>query len=200
MASTGSTQAITDEHLDDAALTLAAAFATDPMFRWMARDRRKFAGGLRHTFRAVLRAEMRSDAPLFITAGGRSAAIWHDIDKWKPSPLNSLRVVPGFIRGFGLRPDRLLRMQSVLDKAHPAEPHFHLAFIGTRPEEQGTGLGAQVMQPMIERCDREGVGAYLESSNPRNEAFYARQGFVVTGNIDVPPGAPPMTAMWRKPR
>lgn len=56
------------------------------------------------------------------------------------------------------------------------------------------------MAPMVERCDREGVAAYLENSNPANEAFYVRHGFVATGPLDLPDGAPPMTAMWRDPR
>jgi hypothetical protein len=61
-------------------------------------------------------------------------------------------------------------------------------------------LGTAVLDPMLDRCDTEGVGAYLENSNPRNEALYARLGFVTTGPISLPKGAPPFTAMWREPR
>ena len=52
---------------------------------------------------------------------------------------------------------------------------------------------------MLERCDREGVGAYLESSKERNVAFYGRHGFRVTGETRFPRG-PRLWLMWRDPR
>ena len=52
---------------------------------------------------------------------------------------------------------------------------------------------------MLERCDAEGMPAYLESSNVRNLPFHARHGFEVTGEIEVGKGAPVVTTMWRRP-
>ena len=46
------------------------------------------------------------------------------------------------------------------------------------PSRQGQGLGAMVIAPVLERCDAEGVRAYLDSTNPRNRPFYRRLGFV----------------------
>lgn len=185
----------------EAAATLAAAFATDPVFRWMARDREDLDVRLRHGFSAMLAGELRRAEPLVqMTSDGGSAAIWHAPDQWQASVLETVRVAPGFVRSFGVRIGRLLSMMNKLDDEHPAEPHYHLAFIGTDPARQGIGLGSQLLAPMIDRCDREGVPAYLENSNPSNEAFYVRHGFVVTGPMSLPPGAPPITAMWRTPR
>ena len=56
------------------------------------------------------------------------------------------------------------------------------------------------MREMLDRCDAEGMPAYLESSNVRNVPFYGRHGFEVTGEIDLGKGAPTVTAMWRNPR
>ena len=47
-----------------------------------------------------------------------------------------------------------------------------LAAIGARDE---------VLAPVLERCDAEGVPAYLESSKESNVSFYRRHGFDVTG-------------------
>ena len=68
-----------------------------------------------------------------------------------------------------------------LEKLHPSEPHYYLEFIGTDPAHQGKGMGTQLITPMVERCDTEGVPAYLESSNLRNVPFYARHGFEQVG-------------------
>jgi hypothetical protein len=51
---------------------------------------------------------------------------------------------------------------------------------------------------VLERCDRDGIGAYLESSKPRNLDFYARFGFRSTGELSLPYG-PKMWPMWREP-
>jgi GNAT superfamily N-acetyltransferase len=70
--------------------------------------------------------------------------------------------------------------------------------VATDPDHQGRGLGAQILKPVLETCDREGVPAYLESSNPRNLPFYYRQGWIQTGEIVIPEG-PTLFPMWRQP-
>ncbi len=83
---------------------------------------------------------------------------------------------------------------------HPPEPHRHLAYIGTHLDHKGKGHGSALLSSMTERCDREGVAAYLESTNPANDGWYARFGFVSRSPVPLPSGAPVLTAMWRDPR
>jgi GNAT superfamily N-acetyltransferase len=71
--------------------------------------------------------------------------------------------------------------------------------LGTDPSAQGQGLGSAVLHPVLEQCDADGVGAYLESSKERNIGFYARHGFRVTAELRMPRG-PKLWAMWREPR
>jgi len=52
----------------------------------------------------------------------------------------------------------------------------------------------------LERCDKQGMAAYLESSNPQNVPLYEHFGFQVTGVLDLPKGAPAVTTMWRPER
>jgi hypothetical protein len=56
-----------------------------------------------------------------------------------------------------------------------------------------------MMAPVLEQCDRDGLGAYLESSAERNIDFYARHGFRVTDERRLPRG-PRLWPMWREPR
>ena len=89
---------------------------------------------------------------------------------------------------------------TAIEKLHPSEEHYYLEAIGTHQDAQGTGVGSLIIRTMLDRCDEEGLPAYLESSNPRNVPFYGRHGFEITREIEVGEGAPTVTAMWRTPR
>ena len=87
-----------------------------------------------------------------------------------------------------------------LERIHPPDPpHWYLAVLGTDPSAQGRGLGSAVMRSVLERADGEGTCAYLESSKERNVDFYARHGFRLAGELQLPRG-PTMWPMWREPR
>jgi hypothetical protein len=56
------------------------------------------------------------------------------------------------------------------------------------------------MRSRLDRCDAEGLPAYLESTNPENLPYYRRFGFEVTGEISLPEDEPKLWPMWREPR
>ncbi len=89
-------------------------------------------------------------------------------------------------------------MQEMAD-CHPAEPHWYLPLIGVDPAHQGKGLGSALVKHATDICDRDGVPAYLESSNPWNIPLYERHGFEVVGRIQYG-SSPVITPMLRKPR
>ncbi len=82
----------------------------------------------------------------------------------------------------------------------PIDPHFYLQGLGTDPPRHGEGLASAVMQPVLTRCDADGLPAYLESTKERNVGFYERHGFAVTGCEQIPLGGPPLWLMWREPQ
>ena len=86
-----------------------------------------------------------------------------------------------------------------MGESHPKEPHWHLAFIGVDPTQQGKGIGAVLLRYALARIDAEGLHSYLESSNPANIPFYRRHGFEVIREIRVG-GSPLVTPMLRSPR
>ena len=54
------------------------------------------------------------------------------------------------------------------------EPHYYLAILGADPLFQRSGRGQRrARSPMLERCDTEGVPAYLETQKEENLAYYA---------------------------
>jgi GNAT superfamily N-acetyltransferase len=93
----------------------------------------------------------------------------------------------------------LLRSLALMESNHPRERHVYLPAIGVAPEWQGKGIGTALLRPMLERCDREGLPAYLEASSERNRACYERNGFVARDALQLPGGGPPLWPMWRDP-
>ena len=90
-------------------------------------------------------------------------------------------------------------MLGYLDSRHPYGSHYYLFILGVEPGWQGKGIGTSLMQPILERCNRKRIPAYLEATAPRNRDLYARNGFEVVEEIELPDGAPPLWRMWREP-
>lgn len=182
---------------------LASAFSEDPLFNWMAggTPTKPIEAKLRTVFGAFLEIDLKRDGSLVFTDDdGIGAAVWKAPTRWKMSTGEVVRAMPAILRAFGTKAPRMIGALTAIEKVHPAEEHYYLEALGTRQDMQSKGIGSAVIGHMLERCDAEGMPAYLESSNPRNVPFYARHGFVTTGEIVVGKGAPTVTAMWRDPR
>jgi GNAT superfamily N-acetyltransferase len=186
---------------DKSSEVLANAFASDPVMSWLIGQRPDIEDRLQHHYYHELGRELTKPEPLVDVVEGRQAvALWHEVDDWKTPLTGLVRAAPAAIRTFQWHVPRALRLLTMLEKAHPKAPHRHLAYIGVHRDHQGTGLGGALLTSMTAECDEQGLAAYLESSDPRNDALYARHGFVATGEIELPRGAPRIMAMWRDAR
>ena len=85
-----------------------------------------------------------------------------------------------------------------MDDYHPTDPHWYLPLIGVDPSRQGQGLGSALLAEVLTECDRQGLPAYLESSNERNIGLYERHGFKVMGKIQAS-DSPGIWPMLRQP-
>jgi GNAT superfamily N-acetyltransferase len=189
-----------DHDVRPVAHALARAFHDDPAMIWLfgehprARERR-----LRRYFAAECRRHRRTGGTVLTADGQPGAAFWEPPEHWRTTWPAALRDVPMILTTIGPRIPRALRGMGVMDRTHPRAPHWYLAVVGTDPPQQGRGVGAALIEPVLARCDAEGLGAYLESSKPENIPWYERFGFRVSGRIDLPDG-PPLWPMWRDPQ
>ena len=71
--------------------------------------------------------------------------------------------------------------------------------MGVDPLNHGRGLGSNILKKNLERIDKEGVVAYLESSNPKNINLYERHGFEIMGKVQEG-DSPPIHPMIRQPQ
>ena len=165
------------------------------MLEWLfPRPRRRKHGALR-MFRTRL-GQLIDQEQVYTTDELAGAAIWALPNRWHVTTRETLELARLVL---GPRLPILFAGLQRVDTAHPRRPpHFYLAVLGIDPPHQGRGIGSALMEPVLELCDREGVPAYLESSKQRNVDFYARHGFRVIRELQLPKG-PPMWPMWRQP-
>ena len=97
----------------------------------------------------------------------------------------------------GIDAPRLFAVDEVMAEHHPHTPCFYLQLVGVDPDWQGHGIGWRCCA-VLDRCDREGVPAYLEATSPHNRRLYERHGFHTQTTLQIP-GGPPMRGMWREP-
>lgn len=176
--------------------TLARAFEDDPVISWLYPGLRRLTGFFRN-FELALHLP---HGAVYTTEPRDGAAVWAPPNKWRTSPRDMIRVGPSMLRATGTRLVRSIRVMQVVEGRHPKEPHWYLAALGTDPSRQGKGIGGALMAPVLERCDTEGIPAYLESSKESNIPFYERHGFRVTEELPLPSGGPSVWLMWRDPR
>lgn len=188
----------TEDDISPLAGALARAFGDDPVMAWLFGEDAGRRGARLERFFGHEAKRHRRHGEVLTTADRVGAAFWAPPGGWRTSTADLLRSVPFIGVAVGPRIPRAMRGFKLIDAAHPRAPHWYLAAVGTDPPAQGRGVGASLLRPVLDRCDREGLGAYLESSKERNISYYQRFGFAVTGEIPLPDG-PTLWPMWREP-
>jgi GNAT superfamily N-acetyltransferase len=180
---------------------MARAFDDDPIANFFAAQDAKRHDRIRNMMAVGLRRLSMPHGETYTTEDLLGAAQWTPPGKWKLGTLQQLLLIPPMVRTTTLRRiPRVMGGLAAIEKKHPHKRHFYLLALGVEPEYQGRGVGTALMRPILERCDREGIPAYLESSKERNVPLYERNGFKVTEELFVPNGGSKIWLMWRDPK
>ena len=178
---------------------LAETFDDDPVMTWVFPDPRTRPDRMAGLFALMMRTHQLPHGEVWTVEGYAGAAVWCAPDEWRVPPARQVRNIPSLLRLVGPSMFTRLRGLAEAERHHPPGPHWYLAVLGTEPLRQRKGVGSSLLQPVLQRCDDQQLGAYLESSKRSNIAFYARHGFEVTEEIPLGLG-PSVWAMWREPR
>jgi len=174
---------------------MAEAFFDDPVLSWLMPDDTKRQARLRRYFGIELRHVALPRGRVWTTSDLSGAALSLPPGAWRvPTRVTLLEGT-----AFGVHVSRAARLGAAMEWRHVRGAHYYVRDVGVLPGMQGQGLGSALMRPTLDRCDREGLPAYLEASSERNAALYERLGFQITDELRIA-GSPPLRLMLRPPQ
>jgi ribosomal protein S18 acetylase RimI-like enzyme len=170
-------------------------FSTDPLARWTYPDSQQYLTHFPKFIRSFAGKAFESGSAYTIE-GFAGAALW--------LPPNVHPDEDAVVRLFEETvsdriKDNLFQLLEQMGAYHPQEPHWYLPMIAVDTFAQNRGYGSALMRHALAVCDRVGLAAYLDSTNPRNISLYLRFGFEILGTIQVG-SSPPIFPMLRKPQ
>lgn len=188
------------ESLVDLAAITADAFRNDPFNNWMFKSQHRkhqmFTALAKHVYAP------RGFCQIYEENGeGQAATMWMMPGGNIKEPISGLfSLMKAFALDDGISGmKRGLATGKAMETHHPKEPHVYLFTVGVKGSARGRGLGRQMIEPVLEACDRTNTMAYLENSNPANERVYNSLGFERIGLIEPMAGSESLQAMKRMP-
>lgn len=189
---------------DAATDLLCAAFADDPLFNYLVpADVGDRPALMAYVFRMLLICGGDHGYCLTDTDGEtlKGVAIWMP-------PRQSVGLADMLRSGLYELPFRLpwqyltrWRAAIALDYYHHQAmpmPHWYLLLLAVGPRYQRQGVGHQLMQPVLEDCDRTHHPCYVETSTEGAVQFYQRHGFEILKTGPFADQAPPFWTLRRE--
>jgi len=181
-------------------ITLAAAFGTDPLWSWAFPDPDKRAEQLA-TWLGFFVESALPNGWVWIRGAGEATSVWTPPGKTELSAEAKAKVEPFLSTELGAHAEAVLQVLEQFEAVSPDDQDFYyLSFLGTHPEHRGHGIGMSLLEANLVHVDAYGMPAYLESSNPANNARYERLGFKPRSSFETPDGKHTVTTMWREVR
>jgi GNAT superfamily N-acetyltransferase len=191
--------------MQDVALVSARAFHTDPFFAFLSPGAIVRSRGLNRF--SMTTAQHLGPKGLLLTArrGGTIVGVggWVAPGGYPYPAREQMLQTVGALRALYPRPASLLKglkYLTAIEKAHPKERLWYLQLLCCDPEHQRSGVGAALQAEVLARCDTEGIGAYLETQNEDNLAYYGRFGWELVDTLRPLRDGPPIWTMRREPR
>ncbi len=179
--------------------TLSAAFDADPLWSWAFPDDEKRPAQYEIFFGLFVESAI-PNGWVWTTEQATAVAVWTPPGRSELSEEAEAEVEPFLTAELGSHAKPVLQVFESFESACPRDQDFYyLSLLGTHPDHRGRGLGMSLLAANLAQIDAEGMPAYLESSNPANDARYERLGFKHRSQFSTPEGRHTVTTMWREP-
>lgn len=182
------------------AALLADAFHDDPLESYVLPDPADRRERSPAQFAALLRHGILSKSVVDVTDGG--AAIWQAPDPVNAREANAeLQRLPEILgRDAFLRFGNALDYLSHVHGASAPKRAWYLSVVGVAPDRHRRGIGRALIEPMLARADAERLPVLLDTSQPRNRAFYEALGFHIAVETVDPTSGLRLWTFQRDPR
>lgn len=189
---------VTSDGVEAAADTIAQAFKGDPVWRVALGAEERSDAELRSFWRFYVAGARRHDTA-YAGEGARTVSVWippGEDELTEEEEREASRLVEGMLPA--QQAAAMFELWERFAEARPDDrPHAYLSLLATHPDHAGHGYGMAHLAADLERWDEAGIPTYLESTNPRNDQRYARQGFVPIGGFEAVLDGAVVTTMWR---
>jgi ribosomal protein S18 acetylase RimI-like enzyme len=175
---------MTDGDAEHAGALLAAAFSNDPVAVYMLPEPDARRRLLPWHFTALVRYGLLFGQVYTTTGTHRGVAVWLPPGNTEMTPERlstaGMDQAPAVL---GIKPwERFMGVLEFMENLHAnamPDDHWYLAAIGVDPNAAGTGLGSELLKPVLKVADAQGKSCYLETALGDNKPFYEKHGFVV---------------------
>lgn len=189
---------------DPRVLTLTASFFHDPLAEFFWPDDELRARQLSAVVEFLLNLSCNTSS--IEEAGGKNAAIvganppGHYPFPFFKSFASLTRLISKllFVTPL-LEMGKMTQVSRSVEKIHPHQMHWYILVLGVHPDHQGKGMGGELLRPILQKADEDGVIVYLECSNPESLEFYRKYEFEVSEKIVPVLGCPPIWGLFRNP-
>ena len=193
------------ENLAEAAAVMGRAVVDDPLFIALLSDAQQRACGVPKMMEMFLRIGLAHGEVWVTPPPIRGVALWlspahHTITEEDRAAAGWREVAAAWGR------EAVDRFQTFIGDRDDAvgslapEPHWHLAWLGVEPGQQGQGIGSTLVRQMTTRADAEGMACWLFTFASRNVPIYEHLGFHVTLDTTLPSSGLRLWVMAHPPR
>ena len=192
------TRIATEADIDAVTDTIALAFATDPV--WGAALARPDGDvGHHHAYWRLFVEGAVPQGMVFRSDDEAAVAVWippggEEMSEAQEAELR--RIVTENLEPAAQ--DAMFALWDRFDSNHPqSERHVYLSLLATHPDHRGQGIAQALLRENLAGFDRQGLPAYLESTNPANDHRYERAGFEKIGEFEGFRAGFVVSTMWR---
>lgn len=189
--------------------TLCLAFDSDPVTEWaFPRHLANRGPVVEGFFRATTELILQHGGRAVATPGHEAVGVWSPPGAAEPAEADVAGYAARLTGAYGDAVERALTVMGLIDARRPAglPPHFHVLFVGARPEHHKRGAAIQVMGMLAQALNETGAGVLGEASSTYSLALWRRMGANRIGpeiQLSAGPSLYPVWAApdeWRLPR
>lgn len=180
---------------------LSKAFINDPMTNWTIKDDSKKLERIFLMYETMIKHFGLTKGTIYTNTDKNGASVWIKPENFRKMSFMNISLISSWIKIVGIeRIPHILKGANFLSSHQPTFQCYYLMVLGVDPEYQRKGIASALLKPVLDKCDREKIPAYLETSNINNLKFYEKHGFRIKDEINKPKILPLSWTLLREPQ